>query len=130
MFQIVNTGALPLFVSMLKYDDIEEQICAATALWNLSFDDTSRDLIKKEPGCIEALKNLQKSDNETARYEANGALFEIIEKNSGQIGKADFVIHWRYCKRLFKYKKMITIGYTIKLYFTRHKLISLSLYNN
>ena len=100
MFQIVEAGALPLFVLMLNCDEIDEQICAATALWNLSFERTSRDRIQKEPGCIEALQNLQKSDNETASYEANGALF-IIEKNSGRNGKADFVIHWRYCKRLF-----------------------------
>ena len=105
----MKAGALPLFVSMLKYHDTEEQICAATALWTLSFDTTSRDLIKEEPGCIEALQNLQKSDDPKVRKEADGALWVIMEKDSGRIGKIKFDIHRVILCRIM-YTKILTMN--------------------
>ena len=86
-----------MLVKMMKSDVIEDQMCAAKAVWTLSFEDTSRVLIKKEPGCIEALEKLQKSSDPKVRTQADGALWVIMEKDAGRTGMGCDVtscIHW------------------------------------
>lgn len=46
-------GALPLYVTLLRSSNVEEQSLAAAGLWILSFRHENKLLMKREPGCVE-----------------------------------------------------------------------------
>lgn len=46
-------GALPLYVTLLRSNNVEEQSLAAAGLWILSFRHENKLLMVREPGCVE-----------------------------------------------------------------------------
>ncbi|XP_077984441.1 uncharacterized protein LOC144439064 isoform X2 [Glandiceps talaboti] len=78
--KFVKHGALPLLVQLLKPTcTTTEQRLAATAIWTLAFHKDNKVRIRKEEGCIEALKRLQSSDDKSLSKACNGALWELRE---------------------------------------------------
>ncbi|XP_077867610.1 uncharacterized protein LOC102806025 [Saccoglossus kowalevskii] len=75
--KIDAAGALPLLVEMLKRVEPLEQVAAANALWNLTFDDTVRMKIKDNGDCILALQQLSRTGSDKVKTAANGALWVI-----------------------------------------------------
>ncbi|XP_064615557.1 uncharacterized protein LOC135479595 [Liolophura sinensis] len=83
--RIVDSGILPLYVSLLQPDCTDsEQLLAAKGLWLISFCKSRKDECLKS-GCVEALSRLEKGDNEALCHAARGALWEI--QNNVVIGQ-------------------------------------------
>ena len=76
-FQIVDEGALPLFVQMLQRKKAEEHAASAQCLWTLSFDKDVRQKILDEPGCVDTLETLVESEDKAVRLAAKGALWKL-----------------------------------------------------
>lgn len=75
---IVKCGALPLYAVLLKDDcKVEEQIAACKGLWILAFNETNKNLIAGQADCMQGLQKLCRSDNDSLRREAEGALWAI-----------------------------------------------------
>lgn len=76
--QVVEVGALPLLVEMLKYEkNVEEQMAAARTIWVLSFDKEVAQNIKDEPEMMETLEALSKSEHAKLKKFASGALWVL-----------------------------------------------------
>ena len=61
---------------MLTNDDASEQNAAGKVIWTLGFDDSAKQKIVEEPGCIEALEKLiEESDDTSVKQQATGALW-------------------------------------------------------
>lgn len=79
--KIVASGALPLYVKLLQADcSPQEQTQGALGIWTLAFSEESRQQIRDEPGCLEALKILAYSEIEEVSHAAKGAMFVIQDK--------------------------------------------------
>ncbi|XP_077993817.1 uncharacterized protein LOC144447616 [Glandiceps talaboti] len=78
---IVEAGALPLLVQLMKEGDEKEIFCAARAVWTLGFDDDNKGKIKQEPGAVERLAQLQSHDSQRIQQAVNGALWVIQGDN-------------------------------------------------
>ena len=78
--QIVEAGALPIFVRMMQYTDVDEQCSAARALWSMSFDQEVKQKIVEEPQCVETLEKLANSEAAHVRKAAKGALWKLEDK--------------------------------------------------
>ncbi|XP_077985115.1 uncharacterized protein LOC144439756 [Glandiceps talaboti] len=74
---IVEAGALPLLVQLMKEGDEKEIFCATRAVWTLGFDDDNKGKIKQEPGAVERLEQLKSHDSQRIQQAANGALWVI-----------------------------------------------------
>ena len=81
VFQIVDEGALPLFLKMLQHDDVREQSSAARIIWTLSFDKDVRQKIKDFPELVPILEKLTESTNKSLQNNASGALWVIRGDN-------------------------------------------------
>ncbi|XP_006816971.1 uncharacterized protein LOC102809483 [Saccoglossus kowalevskii] len=78
--KLVNKGVLPLLVNTLASKRSTEEHClAATAIWTLASHNDNKDRIRKEEGCVEALKNRQGSENTDLRTACTNALRELRE---------------------------------------------------
>lgn len=75
--QIVDGGALPLFVKMMEHNIEEEQYAASRTTWTLAFDKNVREKIISEPGCMESLDKLALNGCDKVRKTAKGALWVI-----------------------------------------------------
>lgn len=53
--KLVQLGAVPLYITLLRSNDIKEQRLAADGLWTLSFHRENKLHMKHEPGCLEGL---------------------------------------------------------------------------
>lgn len=74
-------GGIPVIVNTLKSYQQEDEILAVTkALWMLSFDATSRALIKAIPSAIETLRSLRQHPNKDIAKAASGIFWEIDRK--------------------------------------------------
>ena len=88
----MDSGALPLFVQMMKYEeDAEEQFAAARAIWALAFEDQIKPRIMEEPECMATLELLKENgQGGRVRRAAEGAIWIIkdtandIRRNSGK----------------------------------------------
>ena len=78
--QIAEAGALPIFVSMMQYKNVDGQRAAAIALWSLSFDQNVKQKIIEEPQCMETLEKLANSEEDHVRKAAKGALWKLKDK--------------------------------------------------
>ena len=81
VFQIVDEGALPLFLKMLQHDDVREQSSSARIIWTLSFDKDVRQKIKDFPELVPILEKLTESTNKSLQNNASGALWVIRGDN-------------------------------------------------
>ena len=79
--QVLESGALPVFLRMLQHDDPKEHASTAACLWTLSFDKAVRTRIKEHEGLLAALETVAKSDNHAVRKSAMGALWVIKGEN-------------------------------------------------
>ncbi|XP_025080765.1 uncharacterized protein LOC112556198 isoform X2 [Pomacea canaliculata] len=79
--QVVEAGALPVFLRMLQHDDPKEQSSTAHCIWTLSFDKTVRQKIIEHEGLVAALENLSKNENSEVRKNCLGALWMIKGEN-------------------------------------------------
>lgn len=76
--KLVRLGAVPLYISLLRSTDVEEQSLAADGLWILSFHRENKLLMKHEPGCLEALQfAAANSTHEGITRAVRGALWVI-----------------------------------------------------
>lgn len=90
--QIVDAGALPVFLTMLKGSHKEEQANAARAIWTLSFDKEVCQQIVEFPEMMETLEALKTSQDKEVVKNVNGALFVLKGENdvSKRKGGKDF----------------------------------------
>lgn len=79
--QIVDAGALPVFLTMLKGSHKEEQSNAARAIWTLSFDKEVCQQIVEFPEMMETLEALKTSQDKEVVKNVNGALFVLKGEN-------------------------------------------------
>lgn len=79
--QIVDAGALPVFLTMLKGSHKEEQANAARAIWTLSFDKEVCQQIVEFPEMMETLESLKTSQDKEVVKNVNGALFVLKGEN-------------------------------------------------
>nr|XP_022304912.1 uncharacterized protein LOC111111976 isoform X2 [Crassostrea virginica] len=79
--KIVDAGALPIFLDMLKGDHVEEQAITARALWTLSFDKDVCQQIIEFPEMMERLEALRSSGDKEVTKNVNGALFVLKGEN-------------------------------------------------
>ena len=86
--QIVDAGALPIFLDMLKGDHVEEQAITARALWTLSFDKDVCQQIIEFPEMMERLETLRSSGDKEVAKNVNGALFVL--KGENDVSKRKF----------------------------------------
>ena len=86
--QIVDAGALPIFLDMLKGDHVEEQAITARALWTLSFDKDVCQQIIEFPEMMERLETLRSSVDKEVAKNVNGALFVL--KGENDVSKRKF----------------------------------------
>ena len=80
-FQIIEEGALPLFLKMLQHDDVREQSSAARIIWTLSFDKDVRQKIKDFPELVPIIEKLTESTNKSLQTNTTGALWVIRGDN-------------------------------------------------
>lgn len=92
--QVVEAGALPVFLRMLQHDDPKEQSSTAHCIWTLSFDKTVRQKIIEHEGLVAALENLSKNENSEVRKNCLGALWMIKGENdpATTTSKAAFIL--------------------------------------
>ena len=88
LLQIVDAGALPIFLDMLKGDHVEEQAITARALWTLSFDKDVCQQIIEFPEMMERLEALRSSGDKEVAKNVNGALFVL--KGENDVSKRKF----------------------------------------
>lgn len=79
--KIVDAGALPVFLTMLKGSHKEEQANAARAIWTLSFDKEVCQQIVEFPEMMETLESLKTSQDKEVVKNVNGALFVLKGEN-------------------------------------------------
>lgn len=87
--QIVDAGALPVFLTMLKGSHKEEQANAARAIWTLSFDKEVCQQIVEFPEMMETLEALKTSQDKEVVKNVNGALFVLKGENDVSKRKGD-----------------------------------------
>ena len=81
--RIADAGALPLLVRALREPQEPHsstdaaQYWAATALWNLAFDQVIRERVNLEPGAVDALEEARKTGSDDTKRKAKGALWMI-----------------------------------------------------
>ena len=80
-FQIIEEGALALFLKMLQHDDVREQSSAARIIWTLSFDKDVRQKINDFPELVPTLEKLTESTNKSLQTNTTGALWVIRGDN-------------------------------------------------
>ncbi|PVD36234.1 hypothetical protein C0Q70_03212 [Pomacea canaliculata] len=94
--QVVEAGALPVFLRMLQHDDPKEQSSTAHCIWTLSFDKTVRQKIIEHEGLVAALENLSKNENSEVRKNCLGALWMIKGENDpATTTKAEYTFQQR-----------------------------------
>ncbi|XP_062585822.1 uncharacterized protein LOC134247482, partial [Saccostrea cucullata] len=79
--KIIEAGALPVFLEMLKGEHTEEQAITARAIWNLSFDKEVCQQIVEYPEMIERLESLTNSQDKIVAKNVSGALFVLKGEN-------------------------------------------------
>ncbi|XP_076082164.1 uncharacterized protein LOC143052889 isoform X2 [Mytilus galloprovincialis] len=79
--KIVDAGALPLLLRMLKQDNIEEQAVASKALWTLSFDKDVAQKIRDFEDLMPTLEKLSGSQDKNVEKNCKGALFVLKGEN-------------------------------------------------
>ncbi|XP_063437070.1 uncharacterized protein LOC134718461 [Mytilus trossulus] len=79
--KIVDAGALPLLLRMLKQDNIEEQAVASKALWTLSFDKDVAQKIRDFEDLMPTLEKLSNSQDKNVEKNCKGALFVLKGEN-------------------------------------------------
>ncbi|XP_060073449.1 uncharacterized protein LOC132553238 [Ylistrum balloti] len=79
--KIIEAGALPIFMKMLKSDSDEEHVVTARAIWTLSFDKDVCQQIVDHPDMMTSLEKLRESGDSEVRKNVNGALFVLKGEN-------------------------------------------------
>ncbi|CAG2223110.1 unnamed protein product [Mytilus edulis] len=79
--KIVDAGALPLLLRMLKQENIEEQAVASKALWTLSFDKDVAQKIRDFEDLMPTLEKLSNSQDKNVEKNCKGALFVLKGEN-------------------------------------------------
>ncbi|CAG2254850.1 unnamed protein product [Mytilus edulis] len=79
--KIVDAGALPLLLRILKQDNIEEQAVASKALWTLSFDKDVAQKIRDFANLMPLLEKLSGSQDKNVEKNCKGALFVLKGEN-------------------------------------------------
>ncbi|XP_033724963.1 uncharacterized protein LOC117314961 isoform X1 [Pecten maximus] len=79
--KIVEAGALPIFMKMLKSESVEEHAVTARALWTLSFDKDVCQQIVEYPDMMTSIEKLRESSDSDVRKNVNGALFVLKGEN-------------------------------------------------
>jgi hypothetical protein len=79
--QLIDAGALPVLLQMLKGEHSEEQAITATAIWTLSFDKEVLQQIVEFPEMLESLEKLKSSQDKEVSKNVNGALFVLKGEN-------------------------------------------------
>ncbi|ESO93488.1 hypothetical protein LOTGIDRAFT_232580 [Lottia gigantea] len=117
--KIVQCKALPLLVKMMKLDR-NSQYLGVMVLWTLAFSPVNCPSISKEPGCLEALNDIVKSEDTTLSHAARGALWEIDDyeqenaANESESGHVMISYQWDAQPVLLKIKdKLKQAGYKV-----------------
>ncbi|GAB1597992.1 uncharacterized protein LOC115210823 [Argonauta hians] len=87
--QLVQNGILTFYVRLLQEDNLyinnalseEEILLVINGLWALSFNGKNKALIQKEPGCLEALRQVITHGTESSRHAARGIFWELQSSN-------------------------------------------------
>lgn len=79
--QIIDAGALPVFLKILNDNHPEDQVITARAIWSLSFDDGVCQQIKEFPNMKQKLEDLKSSKDEEIAENVNGTLY-VFRKGS------------------------------------------------
>ncbi|CAC5411830.1 unnamed protein product [Mytilus coruscus] len=79
--KIIDAGALPLLLKMLKQENIEEQAVASKALWTLSFDKDVVQKIRDFEDVMPTLEKLSGSQDKNVEKNCKGALFVLKGEN-------------------------------------------------
>ncbi|XP_071141109.1 uncharacterized protein [Mytilus edulis] len=79
--KIVDAGALPLLLRMIKQENIEEQAVASKALWTLSFDKDVAQKIRDFEDLMPTLEKLSNSQDKNVEKNCKGALFVLKGEN-------------------------------------------------
>lgn len=98
--QIVDAGALPVFLTMLKGSHKEEQANAARAIWTLSFDKEVCQQIVEFPEMMETLEALKTSQDKEVVKNVNGALFVLKGENDVSKRKGGKIL-WKIWSEIF-----------------------------
>lgn len=79
--QIIDAGALPVFLNMLKSENEEDQAMTARAIWTLAFDKDVLQSITQYEEMMPTLEKLKDSPNKDVQKNVNGALFVLKGEN-------------------------------------------------
>ncbi|XP_048750552.1 uncharacterized protein LOC125662391 isoform X2 [Ostrea edulis] len=79
--KIIDAGALPVLLQMLKGEHSEEQAITSRAIWTLSFDKEVCQQIVEFPEMLERLESLKSSQDKEVLKNVNGALFVLKGEN-------------------------------------------------
>ena len=81
IFQIVQSGAIPILVTMLqKAQGDDERLNACNTLWTLAFDEENKKEITSDKFAIAELRKLLTTENSELKRAASGALWECVGK--------------------------------------------------
>ncbi|KAJ8311371.1 hypothetical protein KUTeg_010726 [Tegillarca granosa] len=78
---IIDAGALPVFLNMLKSDNEEDQAMTARAIWTLAFDKDVLQSITQYEEMMPTLEKLKDSPNKDVQKNVSGALFVLKGEN-------------------------------------------------
>ena len=80
----MKAGVLVPLIDMMNYKKPAEQHAAARVVWNLAFDESARQEIQQSKECMDALYQLENSEDSGVKKAAKGALW-VINKEAEKI---------------------------------------------
>ena len=108
MFQIIEEGAIPLFMKMLLHDDPREHSVTARCIWTLSFDKGVRQKLIDYESLVPTLEKLADSSEKDVHKNASGALW-ILKGEIDPTSEREFLILCPFGHKLLSFSIAVRI---------------------
>ena len=91
-FQILDEGALPMFLEVLKLELLEEQALTSRILWTMSFDGYVAKEIKSNKILMEKLQSLSQSGDKAVNMNVRGLLYTLNNLDTKSKGTCIYIL--------------------------------------
>ena len=92
IFQILDEGALPIFLEVLKLELLEEQALTSRILWTMSFDGYVAKEIKSNKELMEKLQSLSQSGDKAVNMNVRGLLYTLNNLDTKSKGTCIYIL--------------------------------------